>query len=47
MLQYLHYHNIPFVVALTKADKLKKSQLAQTQEEFEKLCLPTAARRWC
>ena len=40
MLQYLHYHNIPFVVALTKADKLKKSQLAQTQEEFEKLCLP-------
>ena len=35
MLHYLHYHNIPFVVALTKADKLKKSQLAQTQEEFE------------
>ena len=30
MLKYLHYHQIPFVVALTKADKLKKSQLAKT-----------------
>ena len=45
MLQYLHYHNIPFVVALTKADKLKKSQLAQTQEEFEKLCLPYGCQK--
>ena len=44
MLQYLHYH-IPFVVALTKADKLKKSQLAQTQEEFEKLCLPYGCQK--
>ena len=45
MLHYLHYHNIPFVVALTKADKLKKSQLAQTQAEFEKLCLPYGCRK--
>ena len=45
MLHYLHYHNIPFVVALTKADKLKKSQLAQTQEEFEKLCLPYGCQK--
>ena len=35
-------------LALTKADSSKKSQLAQTQEEFEKaLPCPTAARRWC
>ena len=27
MLRYLHYHRIPYVVALTKADKLKKSQV--------------------
>lgn len=40
MLKYLHYHDIPFVVALTKADKLKKSQLAATQAEFEVLCRP-------
>ena len=40
MLKYLHYHDIPFVVALTKADKLKKSQLAATQAEFEALCRP-------
>ena len=38
MLRYLHYHQIPYVVALTKADKLKKSQLAKTQEDFENLC---------
>ncbi len=44
MLKYLHYHDIPFVVALTKADKLKKSQLAAAQESFEKLCLPYGCR---
>lgn len=32
-------------MALTKADKLKKSQLAQTQEEFEKLCLPYGCQK--
>ena len=45
MLHYLHYHNIPFVVALTKADKLKKSQLAKTQEDFEKVCLPYGCQK--
>ena len=45
MLKYLHYHQIPFVVALTKADKLKKSQLAKTQEDFEKICLPYGCQK--
>ena len=45
MPKYLHYHNIPFVVALTKADKLKKSQLAKTQEDFETICLPYGCRK--
>ena len=27
MLEYLHYHRIPFVAALTKGDKLKKSEI--------------------
>ena len=40
MLRYLHYHGIPFLVALTKADKLKKSQLAATCDEFETICGP-------
>ena len=39
MLRYLHYHQIPYVVALTKADKLKKSQLEQTRQAFEQVCL--------
>ena len=34
-----------FPSSLTKADKLKKSQLAQTQEEFEKLCLPYGCQK--
>lgn len=38
MLEYLRYLNIPFVAALTKADKLKKSQLDATKQEFERIC---------
>lgn len=34
MLEYLRYHQIPFVAALTKADKLKKSEAARKQGEF-------------
>lgn len=34
MLEYLRYRNIPFVAALTKADKLKKSEMAKKREEF-------------
>ena len=45
MLQYLHYHQIPYIVALTKSDKLKKSQLAKTQEEFEDLCRPYGCQK--
>jgi|GEM_PF-1758291 len=45
MLRYLHYHQIPYVVALTKADKLKKSQLAKTLEDFENLCRPYGCQK--
>ena len=45
MLRYLHYHRIPYVVALTKADKLKKSQLASTQEQFEDICRPYGCQK--
>ncbi len=40
MMEYLQYHNIPFIVALTKGDKLKKSQYAQTEADFEQICAP-------
>ena len=35
MLRYLHYHRIPYVVALTKADKLNKSQRKARMEAFQ------------
>ena len=44
MLQFLHYHRIPFVIVLTKADKLKKSQIAETQSRFEKIGLQYGGR---
>lgn len=34
MLEYLRYRGIPFVAALTKADKLKKSEIVKKREEF-------------
>ncbi len=40
MMEYLQYHNIPFIVALTKGDKLKKSQYAKTEEDFRAFCAP-------
>ena len=40
MLEYLHFRKIPFLVALTKADKLKKSEAAAVPAEFEALCAP-------
>ena len=40
MMEYLRYHGVAFVAALTKADKLKKSQLAGTLAEFQTLCGP-------
>ena len=44
MLEYLHYHRIPFVAALTKGDKLKKSEMAACKEEFEKICAAYGCR---
>ena len=44
MLRYLHYHRIPYVVALTKADKLKKSQLEETRRAFEEAVRPFGCR---
>lgn len=38
MLEYLQHHAIPFVAALTKADKLKKSQLEETTTYFTQIC---------
>lgn len=40
MLEYLHHHQIPFVVALTKADKLKKAQATAAVTEFSEICAP-------
>lgn len=45
MLQFLHYHRIPFVIVLTKADKLKKSQIAETQSRFEKISLQYGSQK--
>ena len=38
MMEYLQYHGIPFVVALTKGDKLKKSQYEATEQAFREFC---------
>ncbi len=38
MLEYLEHYSVPFVVALTKADKIKKSELQNKIEYFERLC---------
>ncbi len=38
MLEYLKHYNIPFVVALTKADKLKKSEYEGKINEFIEIC---------
>lgn len=47
MLRYLHYHRIPYVVALTKADKLKRASLPKRRRTLKTSAAPTAARRWC
>ena len=38
MLEYLAHYQIPFLALLTKADKIKKSQYAQTTEQFTGIC---------
>ncbi len=40
MLEYLRYHQIPFVIVLTKADKLKKAQQEQAVQQFTEICAP-------
>ena len=44
MLEYLAHHEVPFVAALTKADKLKKSQYAETAACFAEICAPYGCR---
>ncbi len=38
MLDYLTYHQIPFVIALTKGDKLNKTQQSSVVDEFKNWC---------
>ncbi len=38
MLEYLSHHKIPFVIALTKGDKLNKTQQNVAVEEFKEYC---------
>ena len=40
MMEYLSHYQIPFVVALTKADKLKKSDLDHVIGDFTAICAP-------
>ena len=44
MLEYLRHYDIRFIVALTTADKLKKSQLEPALEHFRALCEPYGCR---
>ena len=43
MMEYLRYHSIPFLAALTKADKLKTAQKRQAMQDFRQFCLPYGA----
>ena len=45
MMEYLHFHRIHFVVALTKADKLKKSEMTAQLEEFRITCAPYGCKQ--
>ena len=45
MIEYLIAQEMPLVILLTKADKLKKSQLAKTQEDFENICRPYGCQK--
>ena len=37
MLEYLYHYNLPFVVVLTKLDKLKKSQIQPQLDNFKEI----------
>ena len=45
MLEYLRYHNIPFVAVLTKADKLKKTQQEAAMADFTARLQPYGCRK--
>lgn len=45
MLEYLRYHGIPFMAALTKADKLKTQAQQKALEEFTALLAPYGCRQ--
>ncbi len=45
MLEYLRYHDLPFLAALTKADKLNKSERQQAAERFAALLEPYGCRQ--
>ena len=38
MLEYLSHHRIPFIIALTKGDKLNKTQQNAAVEQFKEYC---------
>ena len=38
MLEYLSHHKIPFIIALTKGDKLNKTQQNAAVEQFKEYC---------
>ena len=45
MLQYLDHYKIPFVAALTKADKVKPSQHQRILSEFEDILAPFSCEK--
>ena len=45
MMEYLQYRHIPFVVALTKCDKLKKSERAAQEQTLRACCEPYGCRQ--
>lgn len=40
MMAYLQHHQVHYVVALTKADKMKRSQYERLTAEFKEICTP-------
>lgn len=38
MLEYLTYHHVPFIIALTKGDKLNKTQQNAAVQQFKEYC---------
>lgn len=40
MMDYLDHYKLPFIVALTKGDKIKKSQLEKTMQNFSSYLAP-------